>query len=261
MPTQKYHYSTKTRKIELCSAEKKTCQYKTHYEITPQKVNLQLPEGLTKPPIIVKPSIYNEPRLFTNFSTPDPRKAILKILGQPETHKLSNELEQLIIENQWESTNNWIKNSNRTLTPPKNLYPTLQTWFWSQPNANDKQGILEYVRSKGTTTTNLTPLEAVQKQHIEENLLLLQLSGTSFLNKILQTTRVQKTNIELAKISAGKTRIQEIEARAPHNHKNEPGIAGILLKTDTKLLLLDGYHRMKHLQQHNIENAPYIVLS
>lgn len=261
--TQKYHYSPKIRKIMPCSAKEKICQYKTHYEInTNQKVNLKIPEGLTKPPIILEPLPYNEPRLVTTLTTADPKTAILTILGQPKNQTLPLELQKLIAENQWDKPETWTKNRNQTVTPPTSLYTTIQTWFWEQPNASDKQGILEYVRDKGTNTTNLTPLEAIKKQYIEENLLLIQMTtSTNFLNKILQTTKVQTKTVDLKTITASQTRIEDVEARTPHNYKNEPGIAGILLKTNGKYQLLDGYHRLKHLRQQNETQATYIVLS
>jgi hypothetical protein len=267
----RYHFSTRLNKPALCNANEKDCQYGTHYNsgqeaaagvvtkaLTPKS---DLIEGITKPSIILTPSEYGEPTehslktYLSLFEQPTTENAILYMLGKDETHNLPDELTNLAQENKE------VLELDAPDSTAAYMLSKVQEWYWKQPNAVDSQGILEYVRSKGTETQGLTPLQAIKRQLDEENELIFKL-GAHRNRALYNATHVEQKTVKLDEIIVrGASRLNEVEARIPQSYDNKPGIAGILVKTGDTYKLMDGYHRMKYLKIQNRKQANYIVLS
>lgn len=192
----------------------------------------------------------------------DVEQSIKNILHVPSTHELPEEILQLIKENEWDDKLNWeisaesdYYGETAVVKAPENMIPKLTEWYWTQDNATDAQGILHYVRSKGTETKGLSPLEAIKKQLSEES------EGRP--NRLVENAK----NIKVGPLFINKlsvphsSRLNNVPPREAKDYENKEGIAGIVIRTRDAFRLVDGYHRLKNLKDKNKRKGNYIILS
>lgn len=136
----------------------------------------------------------------------------------------------------------------------------LEKYYWDQPNANDDDGVMSYLRGKGFDTSGLTPREAIEESLRNEEAIPKSRS--------LKVDKVGVSNIQLKNIRRpNKTRVTEgcknpkaltKVKGAGANHK----IAGVLLKHDHgDYELLDGYKRTAFLDGKGRKGANFIILT
>lgn len=101
-------------------------------------------------------------------------KAVEIKIGLPKS-EWPSELREIVTanENKWSNIDAWDVElepsqesggpSPLSITASSSFDEKLDEWFWSQPNAVDREKALPYLRSRGFDTTNLEPLEAVRK--------------------------------------------------------------------------------------------------
>lgn len=197
-----------------------------------------------------------------HLTSVDAEQSIKSILNVPATHELPTEIHQLIQENGWNDKLNWSIHAESdyygetaVVTPPDDMLPKLTEWYWGQENAVDKDGILHYVRSKGTETTGCSPLDAIKKQLAEEN------EGRS--NRLVENAKnIKVSNLSISRLSVPHaSRLDRVEARKAKDYDDKAGIAGIVVRTRDAYRLVDGYHRLKDLKNSNKYKGKYIVLS
>lgn len=144
------------------------------------------------------------------------------------------------------------------ITFSTNTKQALTNWYYSKNNAFDKAGILEYVRSKGIDTTGLTPPKALIKQLIDEKEASLQ----KVLAPISTKAGVYSLPIENILVSNEekyrKVRAKGLDSKTPHVSE----IAGVVTYKPLKgkYVLIDGYSRVKHLEENKTEEANFIIL-
>lgn len=192
----------------------------------------------------------------------DAEQSIKTIFNVPADHELPEDIHKMIQDNGWNDKYNWSIHAEpdyygetAVVTPPSDMFPKLTEWYWSQDNAVDKDGILHYVRSKGTETKGCSPLDAIKKQLAEEN------EGRS--NRLVENANnIKVSNLSLNRLSIPHaSRLDRVEPRAPKDYENKAGIAGIIVRTRDAYRLVDGYHRLKDLKNANKYKGKYIVLS
>lgn len=132
----------------------------------------------------------------------------------------------------------------------------LTEWYQKLSNAQDKDGILDYARSKGTDTTGKTPLEAIKTQLAAEN------NG-----KVIESV---KTALSIGSITMTPKKIvvpnpkhfDQVEA-TPIQTKNSTSddIIGVVVEKGDEFVLIDGYHRYKKALENPRKQGKYIVLS
>jgi hypothetical protein len=208
---------------------------------------------------------YNNYNVYDNLrlTSVDPEATIYSMFRANSRVPLPNEIKQLIKENKWDEVDSWeihaesdYYGETAVIVAPDNMLTKVQEWYWNQPNAEDNEGILNYVRSKGTETKGLKPLDAIKKQLSEEN------EGRS--NRLVEKARsVTKQTVRLDRIRVPhQNRLDTVNPRVPASTLNHnPAIAGVLIKEGRNYRLIDGYHRLKFYQNANRVNAKYIVLS
>jgi len=117
----------------------------------------------------------------------------------------------------------------------------LKAWYWSLDNAEDKDGILGYVRSKGLDTFGFTPIEAIKEQLAKEN-------GGAKNTKVDSATKVSTKKIALSQIIIpNPTHLEEVEAQSATPAARSIPVTGVVRKEGKKYVLVDGYHRIKGL--------------
>lgn len=315
----KYHFSTKTNMTGVCKADKKACQYKSYDTLAEAKMEETLhraatatpntpPPGVTKPPVILEPSLYKEPTDVEGeavwdydnvYSTSDPyygddeddyyhegydyyndgggfyeqyenlrltsvdaETTVKHMLQVNAADALPAELKQLIKDNKWDDIENWGVHTEPSydreipvVDKPEGMFNEVQKWYWNQPNAEDKKGVLNYVRSKGTETAGLTPLEAIKKQLAEEN------PGKRH-RGVENAATVDQRKIRLADIFVPKpARLRDVDGQPAVDHQNKVGLSGVVLKQGDSYRLVDGYHRLKDLNDKNRVTGRYLILS
>lgn len=197
-----------------------------------------------------------------HLTSVDAETTVKQMLHMSAADTLPAELKQLIKDKQWDNIDNWDIHTEESydhdipvVDKPADMFSEVQKWYWNKPNAEDRAGILKYVRSKGTATEGLTPLEAVKKQLAEEN------PGKRH-RGVENATSVLFTTVRLENIFVPKpARLRDVEAQAPVDHENKAGYAGVLLRRGDRYRLVDGYHRLKHLQEKNRVTGKYLVLN
>jgi hypothetical protein len=129
----------------------------------------------------------------------------------------------------------------------------LEEWYYSQNNAKDRFGVLEYCRSKGLDTTNKNPVESVKAQLHKEN-------GIS-LKKLNNVNRAYTKKLQLKKIVPGNPQhLAAAMSRPVEALGKGKAIAGVLLMDKGQYILLDGYHRFNHLSANGKTVGEYIIL-
>lgn len=124
---------------------------------------------------------------------------------------------------------------------PAGFQESAERLYWSLPNAVDPDNILPYVRSKGTRTEGLTPLEALKAQFMEEN--------DNCISTMMQYAKIASSRIvKLDKIRIpSQKHYDEVSRRKPESYiSKESTFVGVLYPDQGGYILLDGYHRMKH---------------
>lgn len=124
---------------------------------------------------------------------------------------------------------------------PSGFQAAAEKLYWSLPNAVDPDNILPYVRSKGTQTEGLTPLEALKAQFMEEN--------DNCISTMIQYAKFASSRVvkfEKIRIPSQK-HYDEVSRRKPESHiSKESTFVGVLYPDQGGFILLDGYHRLKH---------------
>jgi len=139
--------------------------------------------------------------------------------------------------------------------------PALRAWYYKADNANDANGVLEYVRSKGVDTSGKTPVEALKAQLALENKGKLP-AAVANANSI-EVKSLRASNI----IIPDKAKFDNtVASELPKASKSSNGSARDAVFTavvakdkNDKYVLVDGYSRVKGLPPGRATN--YIVLS
>lgn len=142
------------------------------------------------------------------------------------------------------------------VTMKPELSEKLKEHYWKRPDADDDDNVLRYCRAKGQDTTGLTPLEAVQKQLRAEN-------NNRSHSLVDNASSVDSGKIRLENIAVPAQKHYEgVESREPKSPTDAPEVAGVVYKSkrSDKYVLIDGYHRLKHLKGKKRKQARYIVL-
>ncbi len=142
-----------------------------------------------------------------------------------------------------------------SLDPPGGFMQHVQRMYWSLPNATDENKILPYVRSKGTVTEGLAPLEALKKQLASEN-------NNVVPDRVANATEIAVKNIKYDDVHVGNLRhYNEIYPRQPFSVSAESSaFIGVLVEQNGKLSIVDGYHRLKHERERRSEKGKFIIL-
>lgn len=204
-------------------------------------------------------SVYDGLRL----ETVDAEGTVRGILGiRDRNAPLPDGLQTIVDENDWNDKYKWEISAENdyygesvVVTPPENMLPKLQEWFWKQENASDVEGVLDYVRSKGTETKGLTPVDAIKKQLSEEN------EGRHN-RRVENATKVSTAKVNFNRIIVPhQRRLNDIDARPATNYEGQEDFAGVLIKEGNRYRLADGYHRLKHFKGTTRKTGKYIILS
>lgn len=137
------------------------------------------------------------------------------------------------------------------------LIKDLENYYYSKPNAIDKDGILEYVRSKGVETQGLKPFDALMKQFRDEY-------GNRESQYVNRSNNVSQMRIKNDRIVAGaREHYKNVEPHDVKSFNSSRAIAGVVFydKNYNVYRLIDGYHRRKHMLNNNVDEANYIILS
>lgn len=137
----------------------------------------------------------------------------------------------------------------------------LSRWYWSLPNAVDRDGVLAYCRSKGLDTTGLEPLAAIKQQLAQEN------PGRSSV-RVERAVGVQVQRLHLGELTYNAERLASIKARPVKRPENllevVPKIAGVAVQVSSEpgrqFLMVDGYHRMRDLRNQGKRVGNFIIL-
>lgn len=195
----------------------------------------------------VEPLGYYEDDGYSTFQEAYPRKAIELTLGLEEKD-WPESLTELVAEHEeeWSNTASWdveygyYPGETPQVSVPQSMSEKLIEWYWDQPNANDRQGVLEHVRSKGFETAGLRPVDAVKKLLREENGMDL---------KWVNSARdAHVAAIDFSEVRINKRHYSEVTPRKPEPQTSQAKpIEGIVHHSPKEgYRLLDGYHRLKH---------------
>jgi len=133
----------------------------------------------------------------------------------------------------------------------------IEKYYYSRNNAVDKDGVLEYVRSKGVDTTGLNPLEALKTQLTEEN-------GEKRSGYVERSNHVRAEILNTHQIQIGATHYyNRVEQRPMQSFNSSKEIAGVAFydKNRHTYHIVDGYHRLKDLRNNGAHKAHYFVIS
>lgn len=136
------------------------------------------------------------------------------------------------------------------------LSEKLTEHYWKRPDADDDYSVLRYCRAKGQDTTGLPPLKAIQQQLRAEN-------NNRSHSLVDNASSVKSGKIRLENITVpAKKHYEGVESREPKSPTDAPEVAGVVYKSarSDKYVLVDGYHRLKHLTGKKRKQARYIVL-
>lgn len=141
-----------------------------------------------------------------------------------------------------------------SLAHPDAVNKRLTEYFHSLPDAKDNQGILPYIRGRGTDTQGLTPLEAVKKNLRDEN-------NGKLVSYVENTTKVSRGAVSLNKVLIPqKKHYENVSPKVPNAPKGADSITGVLVKRGDSFVLVDGYHRVKHANVKNKKMATFLIL-
>ena len=132
----------------------------------------------------------------------------------------------------------------------------LKKWYYNHNNARDRDGVLDYCRSKGLDTTDKSPLQAIKDQLKEENNGIIH-------PDVEKATDIMVHNVETRMIKIPNAKhFDSVEPRSA-NKKTTKGkkIAGVLAVKNNELVLIDGYHRMKDAKKNGRKQGDYIILN
>jgi len=137
----------------------------------------------------------------------------------------------------------------------ESVVDSLKEWIYREPNAEDRNGILGYIRSKGVETTGLSPLEAIKKE--------LNLENKGKVNPYVdKATKVSVKLMDINKITVPNPQHYErVEPLAPVPAIPSKDFLGVLIKQGESYILVDGYHRLKDAKNNNKRKGHYIILS
>lgn len=198
---------------------------------------------------------------YTSFNSVDAYRAVEIATGLPR-EEWPEDLERLVEEKpewgdhyQWDVEYGYYEGDVPYATPPSDFTPSLEDWYWSQPNAIDGEGALQYVRGKGYETTGLKPAEAVKKMLDEENGLKLKWLD--------QAKSLNCRAVPVASIRVNTKHYEAVEPRKPIPAiKGEKVIDGVLHYSEKEgYRLLDGYHRLKANNKEGKKEGIYLILS
>lgn len=133
----------------------------------------------------------------------------------------------------------------------------VENYYYSLKNATDKDGVLDYVRSKGVDTSGMRPINALKAQLDYEN------NGRKH-SLVERSSNVTVDYIARDKIHMGAVgRYDAVEPRVPQGYANV--IHGIVVYNEQQdvYYLVDGYHRTKWNDIHGLNKTKgkYIILS
>lgn len=133
----------------------------------------------------------------------------------------------------------------------------INEFYYAKDNAIDSYGVLEYVRSKGQATKGLKPIDAIKEQLKNEN----DGKNSIIVNRANRVISKQ-VNIKDIEIPANK-HYDGAESREIESKNDSKDIAGVVVyKPEAKkYILVDGYHRLKGLNDKGRKRGNYIVLS
>ncbi len=138
--------------------------------------------------------------------------------------------------------------AERAVTELKPLTEKAVTdWYYSKENAEDSDGVLAYVRSKGTNTAGLNPVEALKKQLLEEvgPQIASHIQNADSVTDI--TLNIERINIPtITSLSTGNPFLTSTR----RSNTIRPYL-GVLVREGRGYLLLDGY---RNLMTDNIDN-------
>lgn len=137
---------------------------------------------------------------------------------------------------------------------PETVQKRLMEYFHSLPDAKDDQGILPYVRGRGTDTTGLSPVEAVKKNLRDEN-------NGKLVSYVEKTTKVSRGAVSLSKVIVPqKKHYETVLPKIPNSPVGADSITGVLVSKGDSLVLVDGYHRFKHANITNKKMGTFLIL-
>lgn len=139
----------------------------------------------------------------------------------------------------------------------------LTDWYYSQDNARDSFGILDYCRSKGMPTAGLKPLDAIKAQLLNEN--------KKVHPKVADAVAVETQTLFLNEVKVGNlSHYLTVEPTKPESLTGGDAITGIIVVPDRpryyrnmaspEALLVDGYHRYKFAKTKGRSKGKFIVL-
>jgi hypothetical protein len=141
------------------------------------------------------------------------------------------------------------------VTVNESVFDALTDWYFSRPNARDRDGVLEYCRSKGIDTSGLAPLDALRVQLDTEN----RGAGSVLVEGVTDISYVG--NVYFSDITIPNKRHYEyVKPRTLTTDGIAEKVAGVLVRDESRDILVDGYHRMKELRAQNKRVGRYIVL-
>jgi hypothetical protein len=124
----------------------------------------------------------------------------------------------------------------------------LQEWannrYWSLPNAEDKDGVLRYLRGKGFDTTGKTPIEAVKAQLASEN-------NGKVPTSVAKANKLELKDKSVNNIQKDQTKMSRADATPSTPTINDTKqIIGVITRDTkySKLRLVDGHRRAKYHQ-------------
>ncbi len=141
----------------------------------------------------------------------------------------------------------------RVNEPPR-LQEMVEEWYYSLPNATDREGILAYVRSLGTDTRNCRPREALIKQLVAEH------GGEIHQRVNPRVGLALKQRVNLREISGnsfpGKNAATVRPLPTPKTG-NSNVVTGVLTRQGRKYVILDGKKRLAYFLDHNPEQRSF----
>lgn len=145
------------------------------------------------------------------------------------------------------------------ITPPDYLQNDLEDYYWSQPNADDAQGSLSYLRDKGFETQGLRPLEATKTYISEKH--GKRIADVDNCASIRKSSLMLK-NIDKPRKGLQKNVVMNAEESQVYSKTGKTGkIQGIVLeKDDGTYELLEG-HNPRHDEKSTRRKGNYLIIS
>ncbi len=130
----------------------------------------------------------------------------------------------------------------------------LKEWYYNHNNATDSDGVLKYVRNRGTETTGLDPVEAIKKQVKETR-------GAQIAHTIKSAKYVTPKTIAISKIDIPPvTTLRDGTPIRTGKGNNIKKYMGVLIKQGTRYELVDGFAQLAQ-PHYTSTRAHFLILS